>query len=208
MRQYALATLEIAKEGERDPERLSERMICSSRNPEAADCVLPLADERATVVTSRAEHYRQLARDCFHGPERPARGPDVKDAAAEGGIAMAISFQDADKFRLKHAEELLALFEGARGQHYRQLARDCFHGPERPARGPDVKDAAAEGGITMAISFQDADKFRLKHAEELLALFEGARGRPARTTDELAQWLDSVDDDLADDIAREVADAG
>jgi hypothetical protein len=32
----------------------------------------------------------------------------------------------------------------------------------------------------MAISFQDADKFRLKHAEELLALFEGARGRPAR----------------------------
>ena len=57
----------------------------------------------------------------------------------------------------------------------------------------------------MAISSQDADKFRLKHAEELLALFEGARGRPARTTDELAQWLDSVDDDLADDIAREVA---
>jgi hypothetical protein len=52
----------------------------------------------------------------------------------------------------------------------------------------------------------DADKFRLKHAEELLALFEGARGRPARTTDELAQWLDSVDDDLADDIAREVAE--
>jgi hypothetical protein len=91
-------------------------MIRSSRNLEAADCVLPLADERATVVTSRAEHYRQLARDCFHGPERPARGPDVKDAAAEGGIAMAISFQDADKFRLKHAEELLALFEGARGR--------------------------------------------------------------------------------------------
>src|SRR5215510_231387 len=67
------------------------------------------------------------------------------------------------------------------------------------------KDAAAEGEIAMAISSQDADKFRLKHAEELLALFEGARGRPARTTDELAQWLDSVDDDLADDIAREVA---
>jgi hypothetical protein len=60
--------------------------------------------------------------------------------------------------------------------------------------------------IAMAISSQDADKFRLKHAEELLALFEGARGRPARTTDELAQWLDSVDDDLADDIAREVAE--
>jgi hypothetical protein len=58
----------------------------------------------------------------------------------------------------------------------------------------------------MVISFQDADKFRLKHAEELLALFEGARGRPARTTDELAQWLDSVDDDLADDITREVAE--
>ena len=58
----------------------------------------------------------------------------------------------------------------------------------------------------MAISSQGADKFRLKHAEELLALFEGARGRPARTTDELAQWLDSVDDDLADDIAREVAE--
>jgi hypothetical protein len=58
----------------------------------------------------------------------------------------------------------------------------------------------------MAISSQDADKFRLKHAEELLALFEGARGRPARTTDELAQWLDSVNDDLADDIAREVAE--
>ena len=58
----------------------------------------------------------------------------------------------------------------------------------------------------MAISSQDADKFRLKHAEELLALFEGVRGRPARTTDELAQWLDSVDDDLADDIAREVAE--
>jgi hypothetical protein len=54
----------------------------------------------------------------------------------------------------------------------------------------------------MAISSQDAHKFRLKHAEELLALFEGARGRPARTTDELAQWLDSVDDGLADDIAR------
>jgi len=35
----------------------------------------------------------------------------------------------------------------------------------------------------MAISFQDADKFRLKHAEELLALFEGARGHPARTTE-------------------------
>jgi hypothetical protein len=60
--------------------------------------------------------------------------------------------------------------------------------------------------IAMAISSQDADKFRLKHAEELLALFEGARGRPARTTDELVQWLDSVDDDLADDIAREVAE--
>jgi hypothetical protein len=45
-----------------------------------------------------------------------------------------------------------------------------------------------------------------KHAEELLALFEEARGRPARTTDELARWLDSVDDDLADDIAREVAE--
>ena len=58
----------------------------------------------------------------------------------------------------------------------------------------------------MAISSQDADKFRLKYAEELLALFEGARGRPARTTDELTQWLDSVDDDLADDIAREVAE--
>ena len=58
----------------------------------------------------------------------------------------------------------------------------------------------------MAISSQDADKFPLKHAEELLALFEGARGCPARTTDELAQWLDSVDDDLADDIAREVAE--
>ena len=37
-------------------------------------------------------------------------------------------------------------------------------------------------------------------------MFEGVRGRPARTTDELAQWLDSVDDDLADDIAREVAE--
>jgi hypothetical protein len=49
----------------------------------------------------------------------------------------------------------------------------------------------------MAIGSQDADKFRLKHAEELLALFEGARGRPARTTDELV---------LADDIAREVAE--
>jgi hypothetical protein len=58
----------------------------------------------------------------------------------------------------------------------------------------------------MAICSQDADKFRLKHAEELPALFEGARGRPARTTDELTQWLDSVDDGLADDIAREVAE--
>ena len=58
----------------------------------------------------------------------------------------------------------------------------------------------------MAISAQDARKFRRKHVEQLLALFEGARGRPARTTDELAQWLDSVDDDLADDIAREVAE--
>ena len=37
----------------------------------------------------------------------------------------------------------------------------------------------------MAISSQNADKFRLKHAEELLALFEGARGRPVRTTDDL-----------------------
>ena len=42
----------------------------------------------------------------------------------------------------------------------------------------------------MAISSHDADKFRLKHAEELLALFEEARGCPARTTDELARWLD------------------
>ena len=58
----------------------------------------------------------------------------------------------------------------------------------------------------MSISSHDADKFRLKHAEELLALFEEARGRPARTTDELARWLDSVHDDLADDIAREVAE--
>jgi hypothetical protein len=58
----------------------------------------------------------------------------------------------------------------------------------------------------MAISAQDARKFRRKHVEQLLALFEGARGRPARTTDELAQWLDSVDDGLADDIAREVAE--
>jgi hypothetical protein len=62
------------------------------------------------------------------------------------------------------------------------------------------------GEIAMAISSHDADKFRLKHAEELLALFEEARGRPARTTDELARWLDSVDDALADDIAREVAE--
>jgi hypothetical protein len=31
----------------------------------------------------------------------------------------------------------------------------------------------------MAISSHDADKFRLKHAEELLALFEEARGHPA-----------------------------
>jgi hypothetical protein len=60
----------------------------------------------------------------------------------------------------------------------------------------------------MTISSQDADKFRLKHAEELLALFEGARGCSARTTDELVQWLDSVDDDLADDIARGGRKAG
>jgi hypothetical protein len=66
--------------------------------------------------------------------------------------------------------------------------------------------ATAEGEIAMAIRSQDADKFRQMHAEELLALFEGARGRPARTTDELGQWLDSVDDDLVDDIAREVAE--
>src|SRR5262245_53183941 len=58
----------------------------------------------------------------------------------------------------------------------------------------------------MAISSHDADNFRLKHAEELLALFEEARGCPARTTYELARWLDSVDDDLADDIAREIAE--
>src|SRR5262249_29137174 len=38
--------------------------VASSRNPEDADCVPPLADERATIVTSRAEHYRQLARNC------------------------------------------------------------------------------------------------------------------------------------------------
>jgi DNA-binding NarL/FixJ family response regulator len=50
------------------------------------------------------------------------------------------------------------------------------------------------------------NKFRLKHAEELLALFEETRGCPARTTDELARWLDSVGDDLADDIAREIAE--
>jgi len=35
----------------------------------------------------------------------------------------------------------------------------------------------------MAITSQDADKFRLKHAEELLALFEGARGNPYSRTD-------------------------
>jgi hypothetical protein len=54
----------------------------------------------------------------------------------------------------------------------------------------------------------DRSKFgsHLPAACELLALFEDARGRPARTTDELAQWLDLVDDDLADDIAREVAE--
>ena len=41
---------------------------------------------------------------------------------------------------------------------------------------------------------------------ELLALFEAARDHPARATEELAQWLDSVNDDLADEIAREVAE--
>jgi hypothetical protein len=66
--------------------------------------------------------------------------------------------------------------------------------------------ALHEEKISMVISSHDADKFRLKHAEELLALFEEAYGRPARTTDELARWLDSVDDDLADDVAREVAE--
>jgi hypothetical protein len=66
--------------------------------------------------------------------------------------------------------------------------------------------ALHEEKIAMAISSHDADNFRLKHAEELLALFEEARGCPARTTDELARWLDSVDDDLADDIAREIAE--
>src|SRR6516164_927725 len=62
------------------------------------------------------------------------------------------------------------------------------------------------GEIAMNLRSKDDDKLRLKREKELLALFEGARGCPARTTDELAQWLDSVDDDLADDIAREVAE--
>jgi len=40
---------------------------------------------------------------------------------------------------------------------------------------------------------EDADQWRIKQAEKLLALFEGAHGRPARTTEELAQWADSAE---------------
>src|SRR5262249_31883010 len=38
--------------------------------------------------------------------------------------------------------------------------------------------AAAEGKIAMAISFQDAGKFRLKHAEETFSVIRG-RARPS-----------------------------
>jgi hypothetical protein len=88
----------------------------------------------------------------------------------------------------------------ASGEEFGRVSSICYN--KRPVQGLGT----ARGEIAMAISSHDADKSRLKHAEELLALFEEARGRPARTTDELARWLDSVDDDLVEDIAREVAE--
>ncbi len=43
----------------------------------------------------------------------------------------------------------------------------------------------------MAGDREDAEKYRLAQARKLLNLFEDAHGRPARTTEELAQWLAS-----------------
>lgn len=34
----------------------------------------------------------------------------------------------------------------------------------------------------------DAEAYRLRQAQKLLELFEGANGRPAKTMDELTQW--------------------
>src|SRR5262249_34847623 len=49
--------------------------------------------------------------------------------------------------------------------------------------------AAAEGKIAMAISFQDAGKFRLKHAEETFSVIRG-RARPSRSYNWPAPGLD------------------
>jgi hypothetical protein len=35
---------------------------------------------------------------------------------------------------------------------------------------------------------EDAEAYRLRQAQKLLDLFEGANGRPAETMDELTQW--------------------
>jgi hypothetical protein len=38
---------------------------------------------------------------------------------------------------------------------------------------------------------EDAEKYRLAQAQKLLDLFEEANGRPAKTTQELSDWLTS-----------------
>jgi hypothetical protein len=38
---------------------------------------------------------------------------------------------------------------------------------------------------------KDADAYRLAQAQKMLDLFEAANGRPASTTKELGQWLNS-----------------
>lgn len=37
----------------------------------------------------------------------------------------------------------------------------------------------------------DAEKYRIAQAQKLLDLFAGAKGRPARTPEELEKWLQS-----------------
>ena len=40
---------------------------------------------------------------------------------------------------------------------------------------------------------EDAHQYRLKQAQKLLSLFEGAHGRPARTMSELEEWAISAE---------------
>lgn len=44
---------------------------------------------------------------------------------------------------------------------------------------------------------KDAEKYRLDQARKLLSLFEDAHGRPARTTEELGEWLQSPQGEAA-----------